>query len=254
MSVRTRGNSTTSSPATEPAARPLRLRVLERIRDEITSGRIAPGERLVERELCEWLAVSRPLIRESFRQLESEGLITVVPFRGPIVSVLGPREVESIYEARARLEGLAARLFAEKADEHARTRLNSAWLHLKQLYGGSDADALVRAKSAFYEILLAGGGNTVLPLLLGQLHARVMLLRSTSMQLPGRSAESMTEISAIVDAIERRDPEAADNAAVDHVRRAAAAAFAVLKVAHHFGSASRPRKSGRPEPEPVRER
>ena len=167
------------------------------------------------------------------------------------MSVLGVREVESIYEARARLEGLGARLFAERADEHVRAQLNSAWFHLKELYGGLDGDALVRAKSAFYDVLLAGGGNTVLPLLLGQLHARVMLLRTISMQLPGRGAESMREISAIVDAIERRDPDAADGAAVEHVRRAAAAAFAVLKAAHYFGPAPRSRKSGRAEPEPA---
>lgn len=78
----------------------------------------------------------------------------------------------------------------------------------------------------------------MLPLLLRQLHGRVMLLRATSMQLPGRSAQSIMEISAIVKAIDQRDPDTADAAAAEHVRRAAAAAFAVLKAAHQFRPAS----------------
>jgi DNA-binding GntR family transcriptional regulator len=101
--------------AIKKAAAPLRLQVLDELRQSIISGRSAPGTRLVERELITMLGVSRTVIREALRQLETEGLVATVPNKGPIVRELSASEAKDLYSIRAVLEGLAAQLFTHNA-------------------------------------------------------------------------------------------------------------------------------------------
>src|SRR5690606_4359359 len=91
-------------------AAPVRRQVAKVLREAITSGRFAPGQRLIEKDLCELLGVSRPSVREALRELESEGLIEIIPNRGPLVKRLTAADAASVYQVRAALEALAARL------------------------------------------------------------------------------------------------------------------------------------------------
>jgi len=95
------------------AAAPLRRQVVDELRHSIISGRLRPGARLVERELIAMMGVSRTVIREALRQLESEGLVAMIPNKGPVVRELTLVEAKDLYSIRAVLEGLAARLFVE---------------------------------------------------------------------------------------------------------------------------------------------
>src|SRR5690606_17804859 len=118
----------------EKVAAPLRQSVTESIRYAIALGHFAAGERLTERELCEMTGVSRTLVREALRQLESEGLIEVVPNRGPSVARLSAEQAEGVYQVRAELEGLACQLFAERADNDQRAALHDAFRKLKRSF------------------------------------------------------------------------------------------------------------------------
>ena len=91
----------------------LRHSVTESIRNAILAGRFKPGDRMPERELCEMTGVSRTLVREALRQLETERLIKVIPHRGPVVATITPEQANDIYRVREELEGLASQLFAE---------------------------------------------------------------------------------------------------------------------------------------------
>src|SRR5689334_22743137 len=91
-------------------AAPLRQQVDDGLRQAIISGRLAPGARLTERELTEMMGVSRTVIREALRQLESEGLVAIIPHKGPVVRALSLDEARDLYSIRAVLEGFAARL------------------------------------------------------------------------------------------------------------------------------------------------
>ena len=95
----------------------MRHQVAEVLRAAITTGRFAPGQRLVEKDLCELTGVSRASVREALRQLESEGLIQTLPNRGPLVSRLSTQDAASIYQVRGALEALAAQLFANHATD-----------------------------------------------------------------------------------------------------------------------------------------
>lgn len=199
-------------------AAPLRQEAVRLIRESILNGTIAPGERLIESTLCASLGVSRTVVREALRQLESEDLVSVVPNRGPIVTVLSEHDIESIYEVRARLEGLAAELFALRAapdDVAALLQLRSE-LVARYLRGSIASRETV--KGEFYAILLRGTGNSVLGESLRTVHARIALFRRYAFIDEKRVAMSFDEMERIIDAAaESRNPALARQAAETHI-------------------------------------
>lgn len=208
-------------------AAPLRDQVLDVVRQGILDFRLRPGQRLIERELMEQLGVSRATVREVIARLASEGLVTNIPQRGAIVSVLTEEEAADIYEMRVSLEGLAARRFIERATRQKVAELRAAFEGYVAA-APSDGDNLdrLRAKDAFYKTLFEGAASEPLTQMLTMLQSRVRLLRWTSLSVPGRAEETVKEMRAIVEAIEVKDAQAAAEACARHVRNAAATALA----------------------------
>lgn len=209
-------------------AAPVRSQVVETLRSAITSGRFAPGQRLVEKDLCDLLGVSRPSVREALRELESEGLINTIPNRGPLVTMLTARDAAGIYEVRGVLEALAAKLFAEKASPEQIVELSDAVDLLENAYASEDVEQILLAKKAFYDVLLAGSQNVIIPTMLRTMNARITQLRRVSLSSPKRLPGSMKEIRAVLKAIEARDPEAAFQASMHHIAEAQKVAVAKL--------------------------
>lgn len=210
-------------------AAPLRHSVTESIRNAIAVGRFKAGERLPERQICEMMGVSRTLVREALRQLESEGLIKVVAHRGPIVERVTPEQAVGVYQVREELEGLASKLFAENATEAHRVALLEAFEDVKKSYDSADSIILLNAKNRFYECLVEGSGNEALGIMLRMLNSRVMLLRATSLKAPGRTKASLAELRELIDALMSRDGVAAREAGKRHVRSAAESAIKLLR-------------------------
>ena len=211
-----------------PIAAPIRSQVVETLRTAITSGRFPPGQRLVEKDLCHLLGVSRPSVREALRELESEGLVDTIPFRGPLVTTLTAEDARSIYEVRGVLEALAARLFAEKASAEQIQELSDTVDQLESVYATQDVEQILVAKKAFYDVLLDGSQNVIIPSLLRTMNARITQLRRVSLSNTKRLPGSIKEIRAVLKAIRNRDPEAAFRASMRHVVGAQKAAIAKL--------------------------
>ena len=210
------------------AAPHLREQVAQRMRESIASGLFAPGDRLIERELCELWGVSRTSIREAMRALEAEGLITSVPNRGPFVSLISVETAREIYQVRSMLEGLAARLFTREATEEQRRNLTRAVKQLDDAYKSGNAQKVVKAKDSFYRSLLEGSGNKVAASMLETLHTRIAQLRATTLSDPERMQASMAEIRALLAAIEAGDEDEAWRISVLHVENAMEQAIKVL--------------------------
>ena len=210
-----------------PVSAPVREQLLANLRAGIFDRTFAPGQRLIERELCELTGVSRTSIREALRQLEAEGLVKIIPNRGPVVARISADEAAQLYEVRAALEALAVQLFTERATDDQINELEATVDHIERTTGGSAVD-LLAAKDEFYRVLFAGAGNDVMVRLLESLRARVTHLRATSLHREGRSAETVAELRTIIDAIRRRDPAAAGSATTHHIEQAAAVARTVL--------------------------
>ena len=208
-------------PTLERHAAPLRQQVLSLLREEILSGRRSPGERLRETDLCGSYGVSRTVVREVLRQLESESLITVLPGHGPIVSVLSRRDIESLYEVRATLEGLAGELFAERASDETAAELIAHFAAMEDSYLRGDLASRGESKARFYEVLLTGADNDVLSSSLAGVHTRIGLFRRYAFVDDQRVALSYSEHRRIVTAAAvDRDPVAARDACEDHIKLA----------------------------------
>ena len=199
----------------------LRQRATRTLRAAILDGVFAPGQKLSERELCAQLDVSRSCVRESLQHLQAEGLITLVPHRGPEVARISVKEVRDIYAVRESLESLAGRGFALNASEAMRRALRAKLTELAQPGVGTDQSRLLRLKNEFYDILIDGADNEVAGQMLRQLNNRVTVLRRISMAQPGRLPQTLIELEAIVTAIEAGDAEQAALLCARHVRQAA---------------------------------
>ncbi len=169
------------------------------------------------------------LILDDGARLEADGLITIVPHKGPIVTKVTVRQAESIYQVRGVLEGLAVRLFTVRASEAQLERLERAADTLERVYKKFEANAFLKAKSDFYGVLLEGADNEVATSMLRNIHIRVSLLRATSLSNPGRAKDSMKEIRQLLTAIRARDEEGAWKACMKHIENATKAALAVLR-------------------------
>ncbi|MBZ5529430.1 MAG: GntR family transcriptional regulator [Acidobacteriia bacterium] len=207
-------------------AAPLRRQVLEELRQSIIAGRLAPGSRLVERELISMTGVSRTVIREALRQLESEGLITIIPNKGPVVRELTLGEAKDLYSIRAVLEGLAARLFAENAADAQIAELEAALNGTEEAYRGGDAERILKSKNRFYDVLFEGAGSETLSSMIGMLHVRIWRWRALGLGHPNRSEdrwkESIRGLRAMLDAMKKRDATLAEKTTREEVTRAAA--------------------------------
>jgi DNA-binding GntR family transcriptional regulator len=207
----------------------LRHSVTESIRNAIMAGRFHPGEHLPERELCEMTGVSRTLVREALRQLETERLIKVIPHRGPVVETITPEQADGIYRVREELEGLASQLFAERGTPEHLKALKQAYKDLRASHTKDDPLSQLKAKNNFYHCLLDGAGNEALSNTLRLLNSQIMLLRSMSMAAPGRASKSLAELGDLLKALEAKDEKAARKAGSRHVRNASAVAIALLR-------------------------
>lgn len=207
----------------------LRTHVEKFLREAIMEGRFAPGERLVERELCEMLGVSRSSLREALRQLEAEKLITMRLHRGPTVSVMSCEEAMELYAVRAMLESYAVHEFTRLASDAMVARLGQAVEQLHRQAATADRKALLAAKAAFYDVILSGCGNRIVKeMLLGML-TRINQLRSTSFSQTDRLRQSLQEIDGLFLLIQQRDARAAQEAARQHIVNAQQAALEVLR-------------------------
>jgi DNA-binding GntR family transcriptional regulator len=207
----------------------MREQVAERLRLAIAAGRFPPGTRLIERELCEMMGVSRSSLREALRELQADGLISLQPNKGLSVSVISFETAQSIYQVRAVLEGLSARLFARNATAAQMAALHASLDRLAKVYDTFSAEVFIAAKTAFYDILLEGAGNVVAAEMLRRIHTRVSLLRVVSLSNAARAKESMRELWEFMAALEARDEELAFRLCVAHVENAAVSALAGLK-------------------------
>ncbi|MBO1901488.1 GntR family transcriptional regulator [Leucobacter weissii] len=221
--------------AVKRQAAPLREQVVQAMRSEIIDGTLVPGERLLEKALCERYGVSRTVIREVLRQLESESLVSVRPGHGPAVARLSPGEIAGLYEVRRELEGLAAELFARRADGAQAAALLALADRLETDYLEGDTESRGESKNEFYRLLLDGAGNPALATVLDGIHARIGIFRHFSFIDQERVKLSYVEILSIIEAAARdRDPAAARASSEHHIELAGK--LAVLEYTKRYSS------------------
>jgi len=195
--------------------------VRDAILDEIVSGQLAQGERIIQKQIANTLGVSRQPVQQALLLLRSEGVLREAPGRGLVVAPLEPEQVKHMYDMRAAIEGLAARLAAEHNAERA-AQLGPALIDAgrKAVASGSVAK-MVAADLKFHEFIYELSGN---PLIAPAMAAhwthtqRVMVEVLTRDETP---RDIWDQHAAVLDAIARGAPEQAERLARLHVAQAA---------------------------------
>jgi len=192
-------------------------RVFHTIRENILSGKYAPNEELKEMTIGEELGVSRTPVREALRQLELEGLVSIIPNKGAYVVGLTPKDMQDIYEIRCRLEGLCARWAAKSITKEQLDELEEivfrAEFHAKK----GNAEQLVELDNKFHETLYAAAGSKELQRVLSDFHHYLQRVRKVTLTDEKRASDSNREHMMIVEALKEHDEDKAEKLATQHI-------------------------------------
>ena len=191
-----------------------------RLRDAIVRGELPAGTKISERGLALTLGISAQPVREALRRLEADGMVLTQPRSGTIVAEFGPDRLAEMGRIRAALEGSAAALAAERADDAALALMEAQLAVMREATAAADTARLAAANERFHALVHAAAGNAFLLRSLTGLRAydhfnRVRALESTPKELP----KALAEHEGLVKAFRKRDPELAEERMRAHVLR-----------------------------------
>lgn len=213
-------NNSLSSPV---RAQSLVDSIVERLDAAIVSGELAPGSRLSEQGLATMLGVSRGPLREALSRLEGRKLILRTPNKGARVASLSPEDLDQLLVVREALEGMAARLAAERMSDEDVARLEG-------LLSEHGRHTSVRLGTGYYQesndfdfhfrVIKASRNERLIGMLCGDLYHLLRVYRYKSSTMQGRARQALEEHKRIVAALRAHDPAQAEAAMREHVRNA----------------------------------
>lgn len=193
---------------------PLSDQVYETLKKAILHGELAPAAKLTEAEIARNLNVSPTPVREAFRRLAAEGFVAIAPWRGVSVQSISDRDMIDTYQCREVLEGLACRLAAARIDANGIAELKRLLATSRRARSASE---VARCNTDLHNIIFSCAANAKLIAMLGLFHTVIQRDRSLTAYNAKRREEIHTEHAAVIEALERRDAEAAEQAMRRHV-------------------------------------
>jgi DNA-binding GntR family transcriptional regulator len=196
------------------------------VRDAIATGRLKPGDRVLESELATMFHMSRTPIREAIAALEADGLVSNDGARGRVVTKLDYQSIMELYAVREVLESTAAGLAARNASDMEILALRDMLEREKEIL--DDAGKLADHNRRFHEAIYYSSHNRYILKMLEYIQTGMLLLQPAGRTGKERRETALLEHRAIIDAIEARDPAASEAAIRNHVRRAQQARIKLL--------------------------
>jgi DNA-binding GntR family transcriptional regulator len=192
--------------------------LIEKLKEAIVIGQLAPGAQLAEAEMAASLKVGPVALREALRALEAEGYVTFRPDNHVVVTKPTREEIEDYYTIAGVLEGLAARLAVERARPEEIERLRELHQSLKEACQKRDLVGYFDANNRFHRFIAEIACNERLYRLVDQLRQEMQKTRILALRLPQRLQYSMREHDQILDAFLKKNPELAESTVVRHLR------------------------------------
>lgn len=214
--------------------------VYRTLREAIVRDVFEEGERLQDRILARMLGVSRTPVREALQRLEAEGFVKTLPRLGLVIAEITPQDIEDIYAIRIALEGVAARLAAERATATEVDLLAALNARIAEATARNDLEAMSALNKEFHMAIYRAARNSRLMDLLNILHDAVQRFRRSTLSIPQRAREAVEEHEALIDAIRARDPDRAERVAREHKERAKRVRLALYGRPPGPGEAPRP--------------
>ena len=187
----------------------LREKIVETVRSAIVNGQIPAGTRVAEPELADRFGISRTPIREAFRQLESEGFITVVPRKGAVVASISEKDISDFYDLKMVLEGYAARLAAKTLTEKDLARMETLNRQIEAAAAKKDLRKVMLLHNDFHDVFLVACGNERLHSIVQNLVMQFQRFRLI-LAMPGKIEGSIRQHRDIIEAFRKGDPDLAE--------------------------------------------
>ncbi|WP_405726435.1 GntR family transcriptional regulator [Anaerotignum sp.] len=198
---------------------PLRDVVFNTLRDAILTGKLVPGERLMENQLAEKLGVSRTPVREALRMLELENLVELVPRKGAQVLDMSEKDIINILEVRSALEGLATSVACKKMSKEDLQQLKNMEVDFEKAVADNDVEHFVDIDEDFHDLIFAATENDKLINIFRNL--RIQLYRYRMAQAKNNETSMSTIVAhhrSIIRAIENHDGEEGASIAQGHIK------------------------------------
>ncbi|MEU4244336.1 GntR family transcriptional regulator [Actinoplanes sp. NPDC026619] len=195
----------------------------ERLRSLIFTGELMPNERLVETDLAERLQVTRAIVRVALVRLGQDGVVVLTPHRGARVRVVTDAEAVEILQTRAVLEALTARQAAVHATAREITAIRRILAGMADKIADGDLLGYSEGNASLHAAIISAARHETAARLIAGLRAQMVRFQFRTILVPGRSAHSLAEHTAIVQAIAGRDPDAAEAAMRHHLSHVEAA-------------------------------
>ncbi len=190
------------------------------LRDNIISGNINPGEKVNEYQVAKLLNISRPPIREAFRLLTAEGLITLVPRKGAFVSKLSIQEVKEIYEMKSMMESFAVRLAIPTVDEREVSKLDSINNLMEEKIKRNNFKAILKLNIEFHQKMIRMSKNQKLVHFYGSIVLPIRRYQRVGLSAPTSWETSLQEHRSIIEAIKSKNVELAERLSRGHTIKA----------------------------------
>ncbi|MEM8652772.1 MAG: GntR family transcriptional regulator, partial [Pseudomonadota bacterium] len=189
----------------ETITRPsLHIELLDRLRDLIIEGKLPPGTKVPERELCERYGVSRTPMREALKVLAVDGLVWLEPNRGAWVSKITIDDLEEVFPVMGALEALSGELACERITDKQIASIRDTHNDMVKYYEARDLTQYFRANQAIHEAILDAAGNTELTAMYRSLSARIRRARYIANMTEERWKKAVEEHEQILAALEKR--------------------------------------------------
>jgi DNA-binding GntR family transcriptional regulator len=188
------------------------------LREEILTSTLAPGERLTQEDIAARFGASRQPVRDALRQLEGDGLITMVANAGAWVSKLSERECHEAYQVRERLEPLLLSQSIPNLNDAQITRLSTL---VDEMQNTKDVESFLRLDREFHLLSYAGAEPGMLREFVERIWNTTQHYRRAFAKLNNFENAEVTHLEhrLILDGIKRRDSESAEQALESHIRR-----------------------------------
>ena len=202
----------------------------EALKRRIMDNEFSPGSQHLEQELAEQLSLSRTPVREALQRLAAEGLVEVIPRRGARITPISSDDMAEIYLVLTGLEAAAAEFIAQKGlDAQQLQELKAPLDEMDQALARDDLIGWAAADERFHRTLVELTGNQRLVDIVQRLWDQSHRARMTTLRLRPRPTQSNQDHRAVVDAIERRDPDTAVRIHTRHRRSSGEMLVELLK-------------------------
>ncbi|WP_431047928.1 GntR family transcriptional regulator [Roseateles sp. L2-2] len=220
--------------------------VVARLRAMLVEGRISPGAKLNERELCELLNVSRTPLREAIKLLAAEGLVDLLPNRGAVAVRLTEDDIMAAFEVLAGLEGLSGELAARRIEDAELAELRALHYEMMACFSRGDLSGYYRLNARIHDLINEAAKNPLLTKTYHSINARVQNLRFRTNQDGAKWKQAVKEHEQMIAALEARDADAMRRIMIEHLNHKRDTVLALMR--------SGQIQTGSPEQPPKRRR